>query len=129
MKEKARIANEELEKINSDKDSCQIKITETSIKKIETEIELRTNQCKAIDLKLSLHEENCEEVEKKKKSLESVEEVIKKLEGVVEKMGFQLQAMGKEEADLFKKQEAAENSYSGIMQVLGALKLKLKSLL
>lgn len=128
MEEKARIADEELKKVLCDKDIWKKKIIQKAREKLEAEIDLRTNQCKAIELKLSLHDVDCDEIEEKKNCLSSVEETIKTLEGIVAGMGIELQAIGKEEADLSEEVEDAERSYFGIMQVLDTLKSELKGL-
>ena len=128
MAEKARIADEELKKVLFDKDICKKKIIRKFREKIEAEMDLRTNQCKAIELKLSLHDVDCDEIEEKKNSLSSVEEIIKTFDGVVAGMGIELQAMGKEEVNLSEGVEDAERSYFGIMQVLDVLKSELKGL-
>lgn len=125
MEEKARIADGELKKIKLDKDSCQTKISEITRKKTETEFDLRMKQCDAFKLNKSL---DCQETESKEDNLSSLKEMIKKLEEVVEGMNFQLEALGKEEADLSDNVEDAENSYNGIIQVLDALESEVKSL-
>ncbi len=125
MEEKARIADGELKRIKLDKDSCQNKISEMTRKKTETEFDLRKKQCEAVKLSMSLLD--CCETEGKADTLSSLEEMIKQLEGVIEGMNFQLEALGKEETDLSENIEDARNSYHGIIQVLEALKSELNS--
>lgn len=67
---------------------------------------------------------NLASVEEFTKNLDSIEVLIKKVEGIVKGLELKLEALEKEEADLSEDVKDAERSYSGIMEVLSALKSK-----
>ena len=122
MVEKARTANHEVKKIKLKKDECRNKIIETSTTKTQSEIDLRIQQCEALELKMSL----MAFPETDNVDLASVEERIKTFECDVEKMDFELHALRKEEAELSEDMEDAERSYCGIMEVVNAMQFEFK---
>lgn len=126
MEEKARIADEELKNIRLKKDCVSSKIKEIFGKKVETECDLRTRQCDALELKLSLLETT--EMEADQNNLASVEETIKRLECRVNAMENELRNLRNEEECLTEDWEDAERSYAGTMEVLNALQSELKGL-
>jgi len=119
------MAEKALKKILSLKKNCDKNIREKTREKIECEIFLRTNQCKAIELKLSLYEVDCKAIKDKKDNLTSIEEMIKKLERVVDGMILELQVLWKEAENLAKNLEKAERSYHEIVEELNAVKFPL----
>jgi len=125
MGKKAQIAADELKKSKLKKNNLLNAINDITSKRTETEIQLRMHQCKALELKLSLLD--CPKTDDNEDSLTEIEKSIKKLEIIVEGMGFKLQALRKEEVDLSENVEGAERSHFGIMEVLDGLQLELKS--
>lgn len=121
MKKKARLDDVNLKKLKLNKDCCRNKIKETISKKRQVEIDLRSKQCEAIELKLSMLED-CQQTEDNQNNLVSMEELIQKLESAVEGMDFELQTFRNEEADLSKEVEDVERSFCGIVRVLDVLK-------
>lgn len=126
MEKKARITNEEIEKMKLFKQGYRKNINETLKKKTQAEIDLKTKQCEALKLKLSLLDDchNLASVEECAKNLDSIEVLIKKKEGIVKGLERKLEALEKEEADLSEDVKDAKRSYSGMVEVLSALKSK-----
>lgn len=125
MKKKARLDDDNLKKFKLNKESCRKKIKETISKKRQAEIDLRSKQCEAIELKLSMLDD-CQQTKDNNKNLASMEELIQKLESAVEGMDLELKTFRNEEADLSKEVEDVERSFCGIVRVLDVLKPELK---
>lgn len=116
------VAEKALKKIVVLKKNCDKNIREKTREKIESEMFLRIYQCKVIELKLSLFEvADCKELQDKTDNLTSVEEMIKKLEGIVHGMVLELQVLGKEKEDLSEKLEKAGKFYYEILKELNLL--------
>ncbi len=124
MVEKARIVDHEVKKIKLKKNDCRSKISETTRKKTQVEIDLRIQQCEVLEFKISLMDFS----EGYEDDLASVEGLILKLECDVEELNFKLKALRKDEADLSEGLEDMERSYCGIMEVVNALQLELNVL-
>ena len=122
LEENLKIADEALKKTKLNRDACRNKIDELIRKKNEAEIELRTRQCKALELELPLFSLQDEEMKEKIDNLKSVEEWIEKCKNdVLKGINFDLQQLLNEDAYLTETVVEAAKSISKMKLILDSL--------
>jgi len=126
MEERARIAEEEVKDITSKKMSVLKRIQEIAGRREMIEYNLRTQQCKLLEMDISALDAEKEPSEMLMKPLE---EKVKYLEGAIDVLNIEIRALKEEEKSLVQDVEVAESSHFGTVQVLGALQFELNGLL
>ena len=126
MEERERIADEEVKDITSKKMNVLKRIQEIAGRREMIEYNLRTQQCKILEMGLSALDAEKEPSEMLMKPLE---EKVKYLEGAIDVLNTEIGALKEEEKSLAQDVEVAESSHFGTVQVLGALQLELDGLL
>jgi len=123
LEENLKIADDALKKTKLNRDTCRNKIDQLIRKKNEAEIELRTRQCKALELEPPLFSLMDGEMKAKMDNLMSVKEWIEKCKNdVLKGINFDLQQLLKEDAYLSEAVVEAEKSISKMKQILDSLK-------
>lgn len=125
MKEKVHKADREQKTISSKKNEVKKKIAEIATRKALVEINLRTQQCEAIEM--SLIALDSEDMDTDQIELTSGEQ-IKALEDELKGMDDVLLVLQEEEESFTEDLETAEGSYLGALQVLEALESELEEL-
>ena len=121
LDERKRIANAALKKIKLNMDVCRKNFNQFIINRHKAEIDLKTKQCEALDIQISLLycQSSASEL---KENLKSVEESIEKCKDVLKEMDFKLRILKQERAYLSEDLEEVEKSHIKMMLTLEALK-------
>ncbi len=126
MEEGARIAEEEVKDITSKNMNVQKRIQEIAARREMIEHNLRTQQCKLLEMGISALDADEEPSEMLTKPLEGK---INYLEGAMDALYIEIRALKEEEKSLDQDVEEAQSSHFGIVQVLDSLQFELDGLL
>ncbi len=119
IKQKAELAEKEINDLTS-KQQDELKRTKEALKmKMKTELDLRSEQCKVLELKL---------IGVDGTSVKLTEEKIKVLEAQFQRVISGLQDLQQGENQLTEDLKITEESHTGILQVLQVLQLELEAL-
>ena len=107
MKERARIAEEEVKEISSKKMDVSKKINELRGTRLVIEYDLRSEQCRLLEMNISALDEEGDHCG----LIESVEKKVKSLEKKMDVIDSQLRALKEEEKSLAQDLEYALGSH------------------
>jgi len=126
MEERARIAEEEVKDNTSKKMNVLKRIQEIAGRREMIEHNLRTQQCKLLEMGIAALDAEEEPSEMLTKPLEGK---INYLEGAMDALYIEIRALKEEEKSLDQDVEEAQSSHFGIVQVLDSLQFELDGLL